>query len=218
MTPRRILTLDASTTQACIAIIYDRHVISARTIQAPHGVADALPQLLQACLIEAAARPGELDAIAVTIGPGSFTGLRASIALARGLGLAVGVPVYGVTLTEAFAKSAALGRPLWIAVTARRGRVFLERNGVAASYADDALPLPGGPVAIAGDQAAAVAGRLAAAGHDVLLTSACYPQPIAMADAVRDRHAAGLPPRLAVPAYVDPPEAKLPAPRLTSFR
>ena len=47
----------------------------------------------------------EFDLIAVTIGPGSFTGLRVGIATARGLALAADIPCVGVTSTEAFAQS-----------------------------------------------------------------------------------------------------------------
>jgi tRNA threonylcarbamoyladenosine biosynthesis protein TsaB len=199
------------------AVVCDDFIVAQRSIDGLQGIADALPGMVCACLAEARLPARELDAVAVIIGPGSFTGLRASIALAQGVGLAAAVPVHGISLTEAFFGSEAASgaradhRPLWIAVTARRGRVFLEREGVAASYADEELPLPAGAIAIAGDQAEAVAARLAAAGHDVLLTTARYSEPLAMAKAIRARCNAGLSPRLAIPAYVDPPEAKLPA-------
>jgi tRNA threonylcarbamoyladenosine biosynthesis protein TsaB len=211
MMPRRILTLDASMTRAEAALLDGALVLARRTAEGPHGIADALPGLVQACLSEAEVSARALAAVAVTIGPGSFTGLRASIALARGLGLALAIPVHGITFSEAFAGAAIRRRALWIAVTARRGHVFLERGGMVASFADDGLPAPSGPVAIAGDQAAAVAARLTAAGHVVLLTEARFPEPAAIARAARARLAAGLPPRPAAPCYVDPPEARLPA-------
>jgi tRNA threonylcarbamoyladenosine biosynthesis protein TsaB len=206
---RRILTLDATMGRASVALLEDERLRARRMADGPHGIADALPALVRSCLDEAEVPAQALNAIAVTIGPGSFTGLRASIALAQGLGLAAGVPVHGITLTEAFAEPAA-GRALWIAVTARRGRVFLEREGHAASHAEDELPAPSGPIAIAGDQAIPVAARLAAAGFDILLTASRYPEPAVIARMLRSRLDAGLPPRPAVPAYVDPPEAKLP--------
>ena len=210
MSLRRILTLDASSAPARVAVLDEESVLAEQQAAGPHGVADALPALARDCLAEAGMAAADLDAVAVIVGPGSFTGLRASIALACGLGLAAGIPVHGVGLGEAFA-GVAKDRPLWIAVTARRGRVFLEREGAVASFAEDDLPRPEGPVAIAGERAEAVASLLAASGHDVLLTTARQPHPAGIARAIRLRHEAGLPPRPAVPLYVDPPEAKRPA-------
>ncbi|HEX7390922.1 MAG TPA: tRNA (adenosine(37)-N6)-threonylcarbamoyltransferase complex dimerization subunit type 1 TsaB, partial [Acidiphilium sp.] len=138
-------------------------------------------------------------------------GLRAAIALAQGLGLAADVPVHGISLGEAFgAAFPALHRPLWIAVPARRGRLFLERDGHAEAFGDADIPAPDGPVALAGGRAGEVAAVLAARGHDVMLTDARTCPGVAIALAARQRVAAGLPVRDAVPLYVDPPEAKRP--------
>jgi tRNA threonylcarbamoyladenosine biosynthesis protein TsaB len=81
-------------------------------------------------LAEAGAAATSLDLVAVTVGPGSFTGIRAGLALAHGLALAAGVPVIGVTVGEALADSLPhLGeRRLWVAIDSRRARVFLERD------------------------------------------------------------------------------------------
>jgi tRNA threonylcarbamoyladenosine biosynthesis protein TsaB len=211
----RILALDAVLGRASVAVLDGDAVSAQRVIPGPHGVAEALPAAVAACLAEAGIAASQLDAIAVTIGPGSFTGLRASIALAEGLGSTARVPVHGMSLTETFMAQAASqalppGRPLWIAITARRGRIFLERDGQVESLPDDALPRPEGPVAVAGDQAIPVTARLAAAGCDVLLTSLRYPDAAAVGLAARAKIEAGAAPRRAAPRYVDPPEAKLP--------
>ncbi|HET9147608.1 MAG TPA: tRNA (adenosine(37)-N6)-threonylcarbamoyltransferase complex dimerization subunit type 1 TsaB [Acetobacteraceae bacterium] len=215
MEPRRILGLDAALSRASIAILDGEEVATRRDFDGPHGVAETLPVAASECLAEAGLATGDLDAIAVSIGPGSFTGLRASIALAQGLGFASGMPVHGISLTEAF--MAAMpdigGRTLWIAVTARRGRIFLEREGRAEAFPDEGVPRPEGPVALAGDRAIRVAARLAARGHDVMLTGLRYPDAARVALAARARILSGLPPRPAAPLYVDPPEAKLPAGR-----
>jgi tRNA A37 threonylcarbamoyladenosine modification protein TsaB len=168
---------------------------------------ETLPVLLQECL--AGVTP---DAVAVTVGPGSFTGLRTALALAQGFAAASGADLLGVTVDEAFGQGLpGVGRPLWVAIRARKGRIFLIRDGVAAAFADADVPLVRGPVALAGDAANDVAARLAAAGADVMLTNARAIDPVWVARAALARREAGLPAREALPVYVDAPEAKLPA-------
>ena len=163
-------------------------------------------------MLQAAGGYAAIDAVAVTIGPGSFTGLRTSISLAQGYAAAAGVPVWGVTVAEAFAQAfPLLHRPLWTAIRARRDRIFLVRDGVAEAFADAVLPRVKTPVAVAGDAANEVAAHLAAIGGDVILTNARAIDPVWVARAALARQEAGLAPHEAQPLYVDPPEAKLPA-------
>ncbi len=171
------------------------------------GQVAALPAMAQAALSEAGITPVQLAMVAVTIGPGSFTGIRAALSLAHGIALAAGVPVVGVTVGEALAVPDC-GRLQWVAVDTRRGRVFLEHGGSVATVALDALPDPSGPVSLAGDAAIAVASRLAARGADVLLLPARMPTPAGVAAAARRRVSAGPDLRPVQPLYVDPPEAR----------
>lgn len=159
------------------------------------------------------AEAGTFDLVAVTVGPGSFTGLRGALALAHGLALAAGCPIVGVTVAEALleALNGLPDREVWVALDNRRGRVFLTIAGELAAWPLDGLPRPRGKVALAGDQAIEVAAWLAALGHDVLLTDIRHPQPGQIAAIGLRRAAGGLPPLAAQPLYVEPPEAKLPA-------
>jgi tRNA threonylcarbamoyladenosine biosynthesis protein TsaB len=146
----------------------------------------------------------------VGIGPGSFTGLRSAIAFARGLGAGIGCPVEGVTQAEAMAGAigpALAGRALWVALEGRGDSVLLERAGVAARVPLDALPHPGGPVAVAGSAAIPVAARLAAAGHDVKLLSLPAPPIEGVARAGLLRHRAGGAFRPVEPLYAEPAAA-----------
>jgi tRNA threonylcarbamoyl adenosine modification protein YeaZ len=209
----RILALDAALARCAAAVVIDRQVVAARQADTARGHAALLPVMAREVLDEAALGAAELDLVAVTVGPGSFTGIRAGLALAHGIALAAGVPVVGVTVGEALAESLPhLGdRQLWSAIDSRRGRVFLERDGVVAAVALDAIPAPDGKVAVAGDAAASVAARLAARDVDVMLTDARLPLVRHVAVVAEQRLNGMLRPLQAQPLYVDPPEARLPA-------
>jgi tRNA threonylcarbamoyladenosine biosynthesis protein TsaB len=207
----RILVLDSALARCLAAIVSDDAVVASRADIRKQGHEAILPTLARDVMADAG--PGDIDLVAVTVGPGSFTGIRAGLALAHGIGLALGVPVVGVTVGEAIADAFPhLGdRELWTVTDSRRGHVFLERAGETVSLASERVPTPAGKVAIAGGAALHVAARLAARGANVMLTDARYPMPRHIALVAARRHAGALPPRPAQPLYVDPPEAKPPA-------
>jgi tRNA threonylcarbamoyl adenosine modification protein YeaZ len=202
-----ILAIDAALKRAGVAIVADGQALTKHYVEGRPGLIETLPPLLQSAIDGAS-----IDAVAVTIGPGSFTGLRTAISLAQGYAAAAGIPVWGVTVAEAFGQAfPQLHRPLWTAIRARRDRIFLVRDGVAEAFADSDLPRVKTPVAVAGDAANEVAAHLAAIGGDVILTNARAIDPVWVARAALARQEAGLKPHEAQPIYVDPPEAKLPA-------
>jgi len=111
---------------------------------------------------DAAAQAGvaftELDRIGVTVGPGSFTGLRVGLAFAQGLGAALARPVVGVSALDALAASAGEAGAIAALIDARRGQVYARfwREGE-----------PEGPAEALALDAAAV--RIAALGPDAVL-------------------------------------------------
>jgi tRNA threonylcarbamoyl adenosine modification protein YeaZ len=204
----RVLAIASSQTGARIALVTDGAVTAERVFADRTGLAGALP-LMAAELLHGAPP----DLVAVVVGPGSFTGLRAGIALAQGIALGAKIPVVGVTVTEAIAEALPnLGsRELWVATDSRRGQVFLDRGHGPEAFALNTLPAATGRIAVAGDASVFVAAALAARGNNVMLTSARDPAPRHVA-LVGERRASGaLPPLPAVPLYVHPAEAKLPA-------
>jgi tRNA threonylcarbamoyladenosine biosynthesis protein TsaB len=206
----RVLAISSAYGGCLAAVITGGAELARAQIAEEMGLAAALPAMIEA-LLDKAGR--HLDMVAVIVGPGSFTGLRAGLSVAAGIGLALGVPVVGVSVAEALAASlpAIAGRVLWTAIEARRGRVFVESGAGFQGWSTTALPSPTGPVAICGNAAMLVAASLAATGANVMLTNARRPEPLAVAEAALRRRECLLPPLLAQPLYVDAPEAKLPA-------
>jgi tRNA threonylcarbamoyl adenosine modification protein YeaZ len=209
-----ILGLDASLARCSAAVLAGGAVAAEAREDGARGYATVLPAMARDVLRAAGVQAAGLDGVAVTVGPGSFTGLRAALALAHGMALASGRPVLGVTLAEALGEAVPerFGRPLWVAIDSRRGRIFLHSGeGDFAATALSDLPHPAGPVAVAGDAAVEVAARLAARGDDVMLTDARLPLARHVAAAGLRRLSGELPPLAAQPLYVDAPEARLPA-------
>jgi tRNA threonylcarbamoyladenosine biosynthesis protein TsaB len=194
----RILALDAALGPCSAALVADGVVLAQHHSSDPRGASAALPGLVEAVLGQSG--PG-FDAVAVTVGPGSFTGIRAALALAHGLAIGAGVPVFGVTSVAAMAAAWApvAGTTLWVAIDTKRGRIFLGRNGALSAVALDALPEPDGPIALAGDAAAMVAERIAASLTGIDHIEAQF---VALAAASPANRVA------AQPLYVEPPEAR----------
>jgi len=213
----RILAIDAALARCSAGVVVGESLVASRMVEQRQGHAALLPELVRDVLAEAGESVPGLDLIAVTVGPGSFTGVRAALSLAHGLALGGGIPVVGVTVGEALADALPHlgGRALWVTTDSRRGRIFLERprepGAEILSLALDELPGPSGPVALAGDASIAASGWLAARDTNVMLTNARYPAPRHVAMGAAARHAGKLPAMAAQPIYVDPPEAKLPA-------
>jgi tRNA threonylcarbamoyladenosine biosynthesis protein TsaB len=130
------LAFDTATGTATVALVRDADVIGERTGRASEVLAEA-----DELLLEAGARPGDLDLLAVGVGPGSFTGVRIGLAAARGVGLAVDVPVAGVSTLEALSAGSPGSVP---AIDARRGELFTLVSGQVRCLAPDALEVDEG--------------------------------------------------------------------------
>ncbi len=211
--PPCLLAIDAALGSRSVAIVAGGVVLAECAEPGGHAEGERLAPMVAAVLHAAGLRAAALDAVAVTVGPGSFTGIRAALALSHGMALTAGGAPVAVTVAEAIAAGLPPlhGRALWVATDSRRGRVFLDIDGQLASLALDALPIPSGPVAVAGDAAIAVMARLAARGCDVRLMDARGVRARDVARVAAARLAGNLAPLAAVPLYVDAPEARLPA-------
>jgi tRNA threonylcarbamoyladenosine biosynthesis protein TsaB len=128
-----VLAFDTATDVAACALVDDGTVLGERT-----GVARSLLEDVDALFHEAGIAKTGFDALVVGTGPGSFTSTRIGLALARGIGLALGVPGAGVSTLSALAASAPDVYPI---VDARRREVFVE--GPRAVAPDDLELEPG---------------------------------------------------------------------------
>lgn len=110
----------------------DARVLAAETVAMARGHAEALLPMIARVMMAAGTDFAAVDRIAVTVGPGSFTGLRVGISAARGLGLASGKPVIGVTTLAALAAPLAVEEgphPIISAIDARHGHVYFQVVG-----------------------------------------------------------------------------------------
>lgn len=186
------------------------------------GHAEALTPMTQEVLAEAGIPAKALDAIAVTIGPGTFTGTRVGLSFARALGLALGKPVIGVTTLEALAEPvrAEEGEIIVAAFDARRGEIYLQcftYEGAAitapALVPLAGLELPAGKLCLAGTGAKLV-GEVTGEARIWRLSDALeLPHALSVARlAARRIENEGLPPveDRPLPLYLRAPDAKLP--------
>ena len=119
-----ILAFDTATAQATSAIVRDGEVLGER-VSTPSRLLEDVDALLR----QSGAHAGDLDAIAVGTGPGSFTGTRIGLAAARGLALALAVPVAGVSTLDALAAGSPGALPV---LDARRREIFVPGPRVLA--------------------------------------------------------------------------------------
>lgn len=99
----KILAFDTALGACSTALLSDGLVKSEISIEMARGHAEHLMGQVQEALDQANTTFDDLDRIAVTIGPGTFTGLRVGLSAARGMGLALSIPVVGVTSLQALA-------------------------------------------------------------------------------------------------------------------
>jgi tRNA threonylcarbamoyladenosine biosynthesis protein TsaB len=121
----RILAIDTALAACSVAVWQDGRTLAAERRTMARGQAEAVVPMAQAIMAQAGVAYRDLDRFAVTVGPGSFTGIRVGLAAARGLALASGKPVIGVTTLEALAS----GGAALAAIDARRGEVYAQRFG-----------------------------------------------------------------------------------------
>jgi tRNA threonylcarbamoyladenosine biosynthesis protein TsaB len=167
----RVLAIDCAL-DACAAAVFDSDtgtIVASETRIMLRGHAEALMPLIARVMDEAEIEFKELDRIAVTVGPGSFTGLRVGISAARGIALAAAKPAIGLTTLAGLAAphiAADDTLPVVAAIDARHDHVYMQVFGPGGRtlLAPRIAPLreavraaTNGPARIVGSAAALVA-------------------------------------------------------------
>lgn len=152
-----VLAID-TVANLCAACVWDTHAGRelGRCVRDPgKGHAEHLMGVIAEALSAAGATYADLGAVAVAVGPGSFTGIRVGVAAARGLALALAIPSTGVTSLDALAEEARNvhpGRPVLAAIDARRDELYVASYDAAGSRLQ-------GPIVTRLPEAAAMAGQ-----------------------------------------------------------
>ncbi|MCC7541921.1 MAG: tRNA (adenosine(37)-N6)-threonylcarbamoyltransferase complex dimerization subunit type 1 TsaB [Deltaproteobacteria bacterium] len=202
------------------------------TVAGRHG--DVVVPAVRDCLARAGVEMRDVGLLAAGIGPGSFTGVRAALGVAKGLALATSLPLLGIGSLDALAAPALRDAPdaqVIALVDARRGEVFAALVSSGSSQRVD--PSGGRPEVVGATMAraidprsrvvvasetddAAILGPLlgALAGHDTTVAPTSPPRAGEVARLAIARHAGGErhDPATLVPLYVRPADAKLPVP------
>lgn len=138
----RVLVIDTAL-GLCTAGVFDVEgataaAVGLRSYIMVRGHSERLAGMVRDAVIEAGGGFAGLDRVGVTVGPGSFTGLRVGLAFAQGLGAALGRPVVGLSSLDALAASVVPGPATVALIDARRGQVYgrVWSDGQAAQAAE----------------------------------------------------------------------------------
>jgi len=210
----KIFACDTALGACSVAVLDGDTILAHRIVEMQRGHAEALAPMAQDALREAGIVLSALDRLAVTTGPGTFTGQRVGLAFMRGLRIALRKPLIGITTFEAMAAQACAQTGLANAAVlhdARRDEVYalLAKNGdvaigplVAPLYEAVAMLESATPLALAGT--AAPAAKLPGA----TMTPVIHPDALWVARLALHAPASDEAPR---PLYLRPADAKLPA-------
>ena len=135
-----ILGVDCSSKQGSVAVVRDGKPLYQCVYDSNMTHSQNLLGLIENAVTICGVKKSDIDLFAVTLGPGSFTGLRIGIALVKGMAMALNKPCVGVSSLEAMAKSVDLDGVVIPCFDARRGQVYrsIVDNGVIVA-ADDCI-------------------------------------------------------------------------------
>ena len=149
----KILVIDTAGRLCSVMLWQDGQVVASRSTDLRQGHAAALAPMVAAVLQDAQTSAIDCDRFAVTTGPGSFTGLRVGVSMARGLATATAKPAVGINSFRAWASTAVAGETeppdaVLVALDSRRGTAFVQ------AYEGDGVTLHGSATELSTEQLA----------------------------------------------------------------
>lgn len=142
-----VLAADTSTGVISIALLQGRKVLAELSVNAPKRHAERLVPMTEALLAEADMRLEDVALFAVSIGPGSFTGLRIGVATWKGFALACGKPLIGVSTLDAMARGSGVHNGIvGVALDAKMREVYGAIYRVSNGKWNTLDPMMVGPV------------------------------------------------------------------------
>ena len=219
-----VLALDAAGGACSAALWREGRVVARRFAEMEHGQAEALIPMVQAVMADACIGYATLDLIAVSTGPGSYTGVRVGIASARSIASSSGKPLSGVSsfdcIRAGVTPDVLRGGPLLVALETRRSDLYIQLFDIAGRVLDtpavvseaELIARFGGtpPILIAGD----AAGRAAAMLENARIAAAPrHADAAKVAEIAAMRWLSEKTPRPAEPIYLRPPDARTVAER-----
>lgn len=175
-----VLAIDCSAS-LCAACVYDAAIgqeLGRKVLDLGKGHAEHLMAVIGEALDQSARSYADLDRIAVSVGPGSFTGVRVGVSAARGLALALKIPAVGVTTLEALGDETAIDFPkrsVFAVLDAGRGEFHAAmydekmqlRFGPAVMTLEEATDMASGSQAVLAGTAAGIIANLTGKSFDL---------------------------------------------------
>jgi tRNA threonylcarbamoyladenosine biosynthesis protein TsaB len=217
---RIILAVDTALGACSVAVLDGEKILAHRFEEMARGHAEALAPMVESTMKQAGIGFGALERLAVTTGPGTFTGQRVGLAFMRGLRVALKKPLIGITTLEAMASATGAERAAAIHDAKRdeaylllwdKGEIVLPPTVMPFTEARARIRAFG-PCALCGTGAAAAKTEL---GADFLLTEIRQPDALWVARLALTRHPSDTPP---APLYLRAPDAKLPDAKLSGAK
>jgi len=226
----RVLGLDSATNACSVALVDGGNVVARRHQAMPRGHAEHLMPMVMDVLADAGQGFEDIDLLAVTRGPGTFTGLRIGLAAARGMALAADRPCVGVTTLAAVAAAVPAaereGRAVLAVIESKRADVYAQAFGPDGTPLSQPLAvLPCGlaevlaaidgrdaGVVLVGDAGGRCADELKRCGAETIVSDAPgTPDAAVVARIAAAAWSPGSPPPLPpAPLYLRPPDAVVP--------